>query len=266
LRTAYKGTLKFGLLAIPIRMGTALDGRPSMFHRMHAECGARVSQQYRCPQCEKTVEYAELGRCVELADGSSAAVTDGELDQLKVWENKTITLEYFCREDEIDPLLFEQHYYMEPVDGGAAAHALLISAIGEGLAAVVTIGYRDKVVLGLLRPQPGGFFVVTTMRWPGELRAADVKLPPVQPPRPQEVKMATQLVRSMTRRFDPAAHANTYRDQLVALVQSKGAQPTGPSAVKPPEKAYADMMDLLQASIAAQKATTAKRPRAAKAS
>jgi DNA end-binding protein Ku len=110
----------------------------------------------------------------------------------------------------------------------------------------------------MLQPRDG-MFVVSTLRWPDQVRPADVKIPQVQPPRPQEVKMAAQLVKSMTRPFDPAAHTDEHRQRLVDLVTAKQAGAPVP-AVKPkdPAKPYADMMDLLQQSIAAHKQATKK--------
>lgn len=272
MRTAFKGTFQFGLLAIPIRMGTAMDTRASLFHHTHKACGTRIKQKRWCETCACEVpDFADIGKGVELADGMMALITDEELDELRVWDNKTVKLVHFTPVTGIDTRLYDQTYYVEPVDGGGPAHALLLAAMQqvEGLAAVCTVGYRDRVALAVMVIRDG-HFELTTLRWPAELRPADVKLPPVPTPRSQEVKMATQLVKSMTRDFNPADHVDSYRQALVELVGAKEAG-TPAAAVRPqdPAQPYADMMVLLQQSIAEQKQVAAAKPartRRAKAS
>ena len=273
MRTAWKGTVQLGLLAIPVRLGNATDTKnDSLFHQMHDGCGGRIRQARRCELCEKeNLEWGDIAKGVELADGTMVPVTDDELAELRVWEPKTIKILHFAQKDEIDPLLFDQDYYLEPVDGGAPAHQLLAAAMSqtEGLAAVCEVGWPHKLQLALMHLRDGKF-VVTLLRWPSQVRVCDVKVPPVLPARPQEVTMATRLVKSMTKKFDPDEHTDAYRERLVELVTAKasGSAPAVPAAKDQAQK-YTDMMDLLQASIAAQKATTKPRARktpAAKAS
>jgi DNA end-binding protein Ku len=262
MRTAYKGTFHFGLLAIPIRMGTAMDTRASLFHHTHKQCSTRIKQKRWCPTCGVEVsDFSDVGKGVELADETMALISDEELDALRVWDNKTIKLIHFTPAAQVDVRLYDQTYYMEPVDGGGPAHALLLAAMGasEGLGAVCTVGYRDRAALALMVIRDG-HFELTTLRWPSELRRADVTLPPVQPARAQEVKMATTLVRSLTRPFDPAEHTDKYRDALVGLVAAKAAgQPAGtPVPAQSTAGQYDDMMSLLQASIAETRAAKPK--------
>lgn len=262
MRTAWKGTVQLGLLAIPVRLGNATDTKnDSLFHQMHDGCGGRIRQARKCEQCAKeNIEWGDIAKGVELADGSMVAVTDDELEQLRAWQPKTIQIVHFAQETEIDPLLFDQAYYLEPVDGGAPAHQLLIAAMSQtqGLAAVCQIGWPHKLQLALMQVR-AGMFTVTLLRWPAQVRVSDVKIPPVMPARPQEVTMATRLVKSMTRKFDPAEHTDEYRDRLVALVTEKaaGTAPATP-AQKDPAQKYTDMMDLLKASIDEHKKTTTK--------
>jgi DNA end-binding protein Ku len=270
MRTAFKGTVTFGLLSIPIRMGTAMDTRASLFHHTHKKCATRIKQKRWCDTCACEIpEFSEVGKGVELADETMALVTDEDLDVLRGWDNKTVKLIHFTPAGQVDVRLYDQTYYVEPVDGGAPAYTLLLAAMPEGMAAVCTIGYRDRAALALLLPA-GGHFELVTLRWPAELRTCDVTIPPVQPARPQEIKMASQLIRSMTRDFDPAEHTDTYTEALVRLVSRKQAG-TPAAAARPvnPATPYTNMMELLQASIAEQKTATkapARRRATAKAS
>jgi DNA end-binding protein Ku len=264
MRTAWKGTFQLNaLIGVPIRMGTALDARGSLFHQAHRPCsGGIIKQERRCEKCHaKDVPYDQIGKGIDMADGTRMLFDDDEIDALKAWENKTLTLIHFCPATQVDVRLYDQTYYVEPVDAGGAAHALLLAAIPDGLVAVCTMGFKDKAVPAVMRVT-GGHFEVVTLRHPEELRPADVKLPPVTL-RPKEVQMAARLVKSMTRDFNPAEHANTYRQQLVDLVaaRSEGVLPVVPAAAKSTAGQYGDMMSLLEASIA----ETKTKPRARRA-
>jgi DNA end-binding protein Ku len=271
MRTAWKGTFQLNaLIGVPIRMGTALDARGSLFHQAHRPCGGGpIRQERRCEKCgAKDVPYDQIGKGIDMPDGSRMLFGDDEIDALKAWENKTLTLIHFCPAAQVDVRLYDQTYYVEPVDAGGPAHALLLAAIPDGLVAVCTMGFKDKAVPAVMRVA-GGHFEVVTLRHPEELRPADVKLPPVPAPRAKEVQMAERLIKSMTRDFDPAEHANTYKQQLVELVaaRSEGVLPGVPAAAKSTAGQYGDMMALLQASIAETKAKPrARRAPAAQAS
>jgi DNA end-binding protein Ku len=276
MRTAMKVTIQCRLLAIPGRVGTAMDARKSLFHHTHRACSTRIETRRWCPGCEAEVpDFSDpdngVGKGIELADKSMVLVTDDELDELRLWDNKTVKLLQFTQESEVDDRLYDQTYYFEPDTGGAPAHALLMAAMQTtpGLVAICQVGYRERLALGMMRVRDG-IFEIITLRWPAELRTQDVKLPRIQPPRPNEVKMAVQLVKSMTKPFDPAEHVDEYSARLVEFVTAKadGGAPAGRPAKADPAQPYADMMGLLQASIDAQKqiAKPAPRRRTAKAS
>lgn len=266
MNTAWKGTFTFGLVTIPIRMGVTAGTRDSMFHQMHAGCGGRIKQKRWCETCGADgVDWSQVAKGVELPDGTMAEVTAEELDQLRAWEPKTLTLLHFTPAAQVDPLLYDASYYAEPSDGGGPAYALLLSAMDDGLAAVCHMAFKDRVALAILRPRDG-MFVVTTLRWPGELRTADVKVPPLGSVRPQETQMAARLIKTLTRDFNPGEHVDTFRNALVELVAAKEGTTGDTPAVprKDPAKQYGDMMSLLKASIDAEKQKTTPRRRSRK--
>ena len=269
MRTAHKSVLRFGLMAIPLRLGNALGKPGSTFHQVHTGCGGRIRQHRKCETCQAAVDWGDVGKGIELPGGTMAEVTDEEITQLRAWEPRVIQLEHFCQATEVDPMLRDEPYYIEPDTAGMPAAALLAAAMGatEGLAGVCTVAFNQKVVPGLLEVH-GTYFSLTLLRWPEELRPAAVVPLPAAGIRKQERDMAARLVKTMTRPFNPAEHVDTYRQALVDLVGAKAdGTPTGQARPKDPAQPYADMMGLLQASIDQQKQDKPARRRAtAKAS
>ena len=222
MRTAHKSVLQFGLMSIPLRLGNALGKPGSMFHQVHSGCGGRIRQHRKCEDCQAPVDWGDVGKGIELAGGTMAEVTDEEIAQLRAWEPKTIQLEHFCQATEVDPMLRDEAYYVEPDPAGMPAAALLAAAMGatEGLAAVCTVAFTGKVVPGLLEVRET-YFSLTLLRWPEELRPATVVPLPAAGIRKQERDMAARLVKTMTRPFDPGEHVDSYREALAALVAEK---------------------------------------------
>ena len=261
MRSAWTGTIQCGPLNLPVKLGvTVPSARPSMFHRTHTVCATRIRQKTYCPTCDIDLpDTTEIGKAVELADKTMALFTDEELESLRVWDAQVLKLEHFCPASQINRKLADQIYYVEPDKGGGPAHRLLLDAMSllEGVCAVGTIGYKDRTAPAIIQPVDG-IFEVTVLRWPEELRSADVTLPPTQQPRAQEVKMMTQFIRTLTRDWDPAEHADTRTQAVLDMVAAKadGAAPVSPARVKKDTStAYADMMNLLQADIAAKTAS-----------
>jgi DNA end-binding protein Ku len=267
MRSAWTGTIVCGPLNMPVKLGVTVPStRPSMFHRTHVACGTRIKQKTYCPACDIDLpDTSAVGKGVELADKTMVLFTDEELESLRVWDAQVLKLEHFCPAAQVNPKLFDQTYYLEPDKGGAPAHRLLLDAMTQmdGVCAAGTIGYRDRTAPAILRVVDGTF-EVTTLRWPEELRPADVKVPPTQEPRPQEIKMMAQFIKTLTRDWDPAEHADTRTQAVLDLTEAKAAG-AAPAAAAPPrtqEARYTDMMALLQADIAAR--TPARKPRARK--
>jgi DNA end-binding protein Ku len=259
MRTAMRVVIKCKLLTIPGRVGLAMDIRKSLFHHVHRACSSRIETRRWCPQCDAEVpDFSDpdkgVGKGIELADKSMLLITDDELNELRLWDDKTVELQQFVQESEVDGRLLDQCYFFEPDTAGGPAHALLLAAMQAkpGLVAICTVGYRERLALGMMRVR-GGVFEIVTLRWPAELRAADVKLPRTQRPRPDEVTMAVQLVESMIKPFDPAAHVDEYAGRLAEFVAAKAAgAPAAAAGAKDTARAATDMMDLLRQSIDAQ--------------
>jgi DNA end-binding protein Ku len=260
VRTAWKGSISCGLLVIPVRLGVTIPtSSKTMFHQIHKGCGGQVKQLRRCERCAEMVDYADVAKGAEIPGTDVLLeVTDEELEALRDWETKTIAIQHFTP-DPVDPLLREQAYYVAPGDGASRACALLRDAmVAGGLAAVCRIGYATHDSLAVLEVLDGRF-LVTKLWWPALLRPADqdTQIDPAMAPRSQELLMASQLLKSMTRPFVPGEHVDGYRESVGVLLAAKSA-----GRVPAPALAGAgpagDMMAVLQQSLAALKPAPAK--------
>ena len=265
MRSAWTGTIQCGPLNLPVKLGvTVPSARPSMFHRTHTVCGTRINQKTYCKTCDKYLtDNTEVGKGVELDDKSMVLFSDEELESLRVWDAQVIKLEHFCPAGQINPKLHDQTYYVEPDKGGGPAHRLLLDAMAsmDGVCAVGTIGYKDRTAPAIIRVVDG-IFEVTVLRWPEELRTADVTLPPTQTPRPQEIKMMAQFIKTLTRDWDPAEHVDGRSEAVLGMVAAKSAGAM-PAPLRPKDTAaqYTDMMAALQGAITETKKTTKPRAR-----
>jgi DNA end-binding protein Ku len=270
LRTSSKIAIQCGLLVIPARLGVVVpSSETSMFHQIHTGCGGRIRQKRACELCREPVEWADVGVGAEVPGTDVLVeVTVEELAALKDWDAKTLRVVQFTPAGQIDPLLYGDAYRLSPGHDAASrapsmrAAALLRDAMTvSGVVAVCRLD-RHLAVLEVRDDE----FLVTKLAWPAMLRPADqdTAIDPAMGPRPQELKMATQLIGSMTGPWQPGDHADTYREAVAELLAGKAA---GTGMVPAPARAgagpAADMMAVLQQSIAAVKAEAAEAKTAA---
>lgn len=255
MRTAWKGSIQCGLLVIPVRLGLTASDPKTMFHQIHSGCGGRIKQRRFCSADGAEVEWADIAKGAEIPGRDNLVqVTDDELEQLRDWENKTIRIDHFTPAGTIDPLLYEAAYHVAPGEGAQLPCALLRDAMVQAsLSAVCRIGFPTRDALGLLDVRDGRF-LFARLRWPAEMREADQDsvIDPAATPRPQELKMAASLLKSMTRPFDPAAHVDTYREAIGALLLAK-ANGTPAALPRPAASPAPDLTAVLKQSIAAIK-------------
>ena len=123
------GILSFGLVAIPIRLHTAIHDERISFHLLHKKCGSRVHNQYVCPVCKVVAERDQLVRGFQVSKGKYVQFTDAELQSLETEANKSIDLKEFIPIDKVDPVYFENAYYVGPDKGGEKPYRLLADAL-----------------------------------------------------------------------------------------------------------------------------------------
>jgi DNA end-binding protein Ku len=260
VRAMWKGAVSFGLVNVPVRMYTATTSHDLSFHQVHRKDGGRIKYRRVCQVCGEEVAYDEIAKGYESPDGELVVLTDEDLAELPVSGSREIEVERFVPAEQIDPMLFEKSYYLEPDKTGVKPYALLREALREAdRMALVHIAIRNRSTLAVLRVRDD-VIVLQTMLWPDEIRAADFdNLGDASDLRPQELAMASSLVDSMTGDYDPDEFDDEYRDAVEALVEAKLER--GESAKLPAEGTspaadrgqVLDLMAALQRSVDAAK-------------
>ncbi len=251
MRSMWKGSISFGLVTIPVKLYTATEQRDVAFRQVHAEDGGRIHFRRICSLDGEEVPFADVAKGYELPDGEMIVLTDDDLGQLPLPTTRSIEVLNFSPADQVDPILWNRSYYVEPEQAGARAYVLLRDALERsGKVAVTRVALRQRESLAVLRSRDG-LLVLETMLWPDEVRVPDFPFLDADiDVRTQELRMATSLIDSMTEDFDPDQYHDGYREALEQLVEAKAegrevSAPAGPAAPAEP----ASLLDALQASL-----------------
>jgi DNA end-binding protein Ku len=222
MRAMWKGAVSFGLVNVPVRMYTATESHDVGFHQVHREDGGRIKYKRVCSVCGEEVSFDDIAKGYESPDGQLVILTDEDLADLPVSGSREIEVERFVPAEQIDPMLLEKSYYLEPDKTGVKPYALLREALREAdRMALVHVAIRNRSTLAVLRVRED-VIVLQTMLWPDEIRQPDFDtLGDASDLRPQELAMAASLVDSMTGDYDAEEFDDDYRDAVVALLEAK---------------------------------------------
>jgi DNA end-binding protein Ku len=259
MKTIWKGAISFGLVTIPVRVYGATEEKSLRFHQLHAPDGGRIRYKRVCSIDGEEVDWSEIVKGYEYEKDHYVTLTDEELASLPVTSAKAIEIERFVDVDQIDPIFFQKSYYVVPEATGLKAYQLLREAMADDdKVAVAKVAFREKEHLATLRLRDN-VFVLETMYWPDEIRAADFDVLDEQVQvRPQEVRMARSLIESLSSDFEPEEFRDTYREALEELVAKKvqGEEITYSEEAEPSK--VVDLMEALRASVEAAKADKPK--------
>jgi DNA end-binding protein Ku len=255
-RAIWSGAISFGLVNVPVKLYSATSPKTVRFHQLSSKTGARIKQKRVDPSTGEEVPYEEIVKGYELTPDRYVMIEPEELDALDPKATKTIDIEEFVDLSEIDPIYYDHSYYLAPTAGGAKAYRLLLDAMREsekvGIGKVVL---RSKQQLCALRPT-GEVLTLTTMLWGDEVLPSDRldELDSIEEAEAsdRELKMAEQLIASLSAHFEPEKFRDEYRDRVLDLIERKAAgeeiavQPQAEEAGPAP-----DLMAALEASLAA---------------
>ncbi len=260
MRSIWAGAISFGMVVIPVKLYAATEQRDVAFRQVHREDGGRIQFKRVCSIDGQEVPYSDVAKGYELATGDMVVLTDEDLQDLPLATAHRIDVLHFAPSGQLDPILANKAYYLEPEPAGVRAYVLFRDALERsGRVAVAKVAIRQREALAALRVRDG-VLVLETLLWPDEVRAPDFKfLDEDVDIRTQELKMAASLIDTMTEDFDPSLYKDAYREALEALVQAKieGNDVVRPAGTAVPAGAPggpADLTETLRASVAAAKA------------
>ncbi|RDI55671.1 DNA end-binding protein Ku [Nocardia mexicana] len=242
MRSIWKGSIAFGLVNVPVKVYTATEDHDIRFHQVHAKDGGRIKYDRVCTVCGQSVQYADIDKAYESPEGDKVILTDEDFSKLPVAEKHEIPVLQFVPSEQIDPILFDKSYYLEPDSTTPKAYVLLATTLEEvDRVALVHFTLRQKTRLAALRVRDG-VLLLQTLLWPDEVRAVDFEsLDGAAAPRKQEISMAETLVESMSDDFDPGLYTDEYQIELKKMLDEAIASGSNKVIRREEEAAPAEM-------------------------
>jgi DNA end-binding protein Ku len=264
-RSIWSGAISFGLVNVPVKLYSAVSRKTVRFNQLNSQTGNRIQQKRVDPETGEEVAFDDIVKGFELTKGRYVVLTPEELDALDPERTRTIDIEDFVALEEIDPVYYDHPYWLVPDKGAAKAYGLLLEAMREaGRVAIARVVLRSKEQLVAIRPAGHGLMMETMI-------FADEVVPPEEiedlPEEAElkvsdrELKMAEQLIESLTSEWDPEKYSDEYREKVLDLIERKAqgeeivAQPEAPAPARVP-----DLMAALEASLAAVKGDSSDEP------
>jgi DNA end-binding protein Ku len=266
-RAIWSGAVSFGLVSIPVKLYNAVSRKSVHFNQLDSRTGARIRYKKVSDADGEEVPSEAIVKGYALSSGEYVLLGDDELGALDPEASRTVEIEQFVDLDEIDPIFYDAAYYAAPDKAARKPYALLVKAMEEqGRVAIARFVMRSKQYLSVLRADDG-LLVLSTMVYadevndPAELSELDgVDDVEVSD---RELRMARQLVDSLTEEFDPGKFEDTYRMRVLDLIERKAAgeelvAPAAPAA----EEKLVDLMAALEESVREAKESRKRHPTA----
>jgi DNA end-binding protein Ku len=254
-RAIWTGSISFGLVTIPVRLLPAVRADEEVhFHYLHAKDQGRLRNVRVCEVDGKEVPWNETVRGFEYEKGRYVVLDDEELRSLRPEATQAVEIQAFVARDEIDVMLFDAPYYLEPEKRGRRAYALLRAALAKsGKIGIAQVVLRTRAHLAALSPREDGL-VLELLRYPHEvLPTSSLDLPAAQEKlNAGEMKAATMLIDAMTTSFDPRDYKDDYEAKLRAALKAraKGALIKTPRPKSAAASNVVDLAEVLKRSLA----------------
>jgi DNA end-binding protein Ku len=257
-RSIWSGAISFGLVNVPVKLYSAVSRKTVRFHQLNGETGHRVAQKRVDSVTGEEVPYDQIVKGFELTKERFVVITPEELDSVSPEKTRAIDIEDFVDLEDIDPIFYDHPYYLVPDKGAAKAYGLLLEAMREsGKVAIARVVLRSKEQLVAIRPA-GDVLTMETMIFHDEVVPTDDldEVPEAKELKTsdRELKMAQQLIDSLSSDFEPSKYHDEYREKVLELIERKaeGEEIAIQPQADEPEK-VPDLMAALEASLAAVK-------------
>lgn len=221
MRAIWKGAIAFGLVNVPVKVYSATEDHDISLHQVHNADGGRIRYQRRCEVCSQVIDYSDIDKAYE-DDGRTVILSKEELKSIPAENSHEIEVVQFVPSEQLEPMMFEKSYYLEPDSTSPKAYVLLRRALEDtDRVAIVQFALREKTRLGALRIKDD-VLVLQSLLWPDEVR--EVNFPALEASiriSAQERDMSAALVESMAADFDPTHFTDDYQTQLRQLIEAK---------------------------------------------
>ncbi|MBO1269307.1 non-homologous end joining protein Ku [Arthrobacter cavernae] len=221
MRAIWKGSIAFGLVNVPVKLYSATEDHDVGLHQVHNKDGGRIRYQRKCEICSDVVAFEDIDKAYE-EEGRTVVLTAAELNSLPEENSREIEVVEFIPAEQLDPIMYERSYFLEPDSKSPKAYMLLRRTLEDtDRVAIVQYALRQKTRLGALRVR-GDVLLLQALLWGDEVREAD--FPSLETDiavTDKELEMSSALVDSMAHDFDPEQYTDDYQVQLRQLIAAK---------------------------------------------
>ncbi|MEQ4306214.1 Ku protein [Plantactinospora sp. B6F1] len=263
MRAIWRGAVSFGLVSIGVRVYSATEEKDIRFHQVHRTDGGRIRYKRVCSIDGEEVSYDDIAKGYDIGGGEMVILTDSDFADLPLSTSHAIDVLEFVPAEQVDPILYNKAYFLEPDGAAAKPYVLLRDALTDSeRVAIVKVALRQREQLATLRVREG-VLLLNTMLWPDEIRRPDfgfldedIKV------RPPELAMASSLIDSMAGEFEPDIFTDDYRAALQEVIDAKveGREVVQPEEVEEAPAAAVDLMAALRASVDRARAARGEEP------
>jgi len=251
--TVWKGHLTFGLVSFPVRLYSAARGDSISFNQLHKADGSRIKQVIYCQAEDKPIPRSEIVKGYEYEKDRYVVIEDEEVKKVAPQTAKVMEIVEFVKAEQVDPIYLETSYYMAPDEAGERPYALLFEALREtGYYGVAKIAMHNREHIVILRPGQNGV-LMHTMYFAYEIRKVDEFRTDLGLVKEKELALAKSLIEAMVADFQPEKFNDSYRENLLHLIEAKKEGHKVVATPEPKEAKVIDIMDALKASLAMAK-------------
>lgn len=254
------GTISFGLVNIPVKVFSATESSGKIsFNQLHAEKKTRLKQQMYDPETGEIVPRDKIVKGYEYAKDQYIIIDDADLEKLELATSRSMDITEFVPLDSVDPLYFDNGYYLGPDKGAERAYKLLAAALTDArYAAVAKYVARGKQQLVVFRPLNGAI-VMQQLRYGDEVKGLSEIPIPDATVTDAELGLARQFIGALAKpTFDIKQYKDDYRDRLRDLLDKKiKGEAVDLTPAPAPVAKVVDLMEALKASLARSSATPA---------
>ncbi len=223
-RPIWTGSIRFGLVSIPVEMHMAVHERSVHFHMVSKDGACRLRRKLVCPDTGKEYDFNQTAKGIEIGPDEYALVDQREIDRLKPEKGRSLDIEQFVSLSAIDPVFFDRVYYLLPGKDAKKPYKLLLQAMSDsGKCALGRFVMRDRQYTAMIRATPGGM-ILHTLHYSDEVDAMEEDRTEAMEKikvSAGEIKMAGELIKSMTRPLHLEEFKDEFREQLQALVDAR---------------------------------------------
>ena len=264
-RPIWRGSLSFGLVAIPVQLHTAVREHRPRFRMLHAKDKSPIKYERVCQRDGTPVAWEDLVKGYEYQKGRYVVLTKEDFKAAAVEKDRRVQVSDFVPAEAIDDRYFDQPYYLVPDKGGEHAYALFNEALkAAGRIGIGKVVLRERQHLVAVESIDDRL-VLTMLRFADEVvDAPEIGSVDRAKVAPKELKLAQDLIEALASEWKPEQYKDDYQENLQAVIQSKLKGETIELEEGTP-RMRAEVVDLAERLRASLKAAEGRRPGAGSA-